>query len=160
VRSWLACAVVVLVMLAGANAEAGGGARPSGKSARFRWRAGAVGSNRISITGPRGTVRKTKTRERLFARHRDVSSAGSKGTLRFVPHGAMKASITTSGGAVVEVIGNAEGGKTIGNSIFSSATRVRVTDGGGTHTREFTGPGHRIRAVRAANRYLDGGRLD
>lgn len=156
----MACAVVVLVMLAGASSHAGRAAQPAGKGARFTWRARGVGSNRISITGPRGSVQKTRTRERLFARQRDVSSAGSKGTLRFVPHGAMKASITTPAGARVEVIGNAESGKAIGNSIFSSATRVRVTDAQGTRTREFSGPGHRLRAVRAANRVLGGGSLD
>jgi hypothetical protein len=156
-RIWLASAVVVLMMVAGARAEAGG----AGKAAvRFKWRARGVGSNRISIGGPRGTVVKTKTRERLFARQRDVAAHGHQGTLRFVPHGAMKAAITTPAGAKVEVIGDAEGGKAIGNSLFSSATRVRVTDAKGTTTREFSGPGHRLRAVRAANRYLDRGSLD
>ena len=146
-RSWLAGAVVLLVLVTGTTADA---ARPGKASVRFQWRKGAVGSNRISIKGPRGSVQKTRTRQRLFARQRDVSAGGHQGTLRFSPYGAMKASITTAVGARVEVIGDAEGGKAIGNSLFSSGTRER----------EFTGPGHRLRAVRAANRYLDHGRLD
>ena len=156
-RSWLACAVVLLVVLTGQTASA---ARPGKASARFQWRKGAVGSNRISIKGPRGSVQKTRTRERLFARQRDVSAGGHQGTLRFLPHGAMKAAITTPAGAKVEVLGNFEGGRAIGNSLFSSGTRVRITDSAGTREREFTGPGHRLRAVRAANGYLDRGRLD
>lgn len=138
------------------DAEAGRAPR----QVRFKWRAGAVGSNRLSITGPRGSMTKAKTRERAFARTRRASAGGREGTLRFAPYGASQATISRSDGITVELVGNAEHGSVIGNSIFSSGTRVRLTaPGGAVAERDFTGPGHRKRAVRAANRALETGKL-
>lgn len=151
--------LVALALVVGLAAPASAGGRATGKNVRFKWRTGAVGSNRISITGPKGSVSKVKTRERAFARTREVTAAGPaqrSGSLSFSPYAASRASIARPDGTTVEVFGNAEGGRVIGNSLFSTGTRVRVTrPDGSSSTRDFTGPGHRVRAIRAANRALD-----